>query len=214
MYLAARRGVSKKARPAGPGGAGIFLDRKAMRPVQLRGKECGEVNVVRQLVGLSCVMCRQTVESISEGRFCPECGSPIHLECINPPPTLEDDGTCPGCGASRQQMTAVPLREGRPVPHEAAEASRQSGGAGSALYQEVAWHRRSSTMTGFILAGFFCAPPLLWWACVICLTGDVYYDRVKKDGTLARWPHSNKVAAVIVLVLQAAALVFRFVEFG
>src|SRR5947209_175920 len=70
-------------------------------------------------------------------------------------------------------------------------------------YQQVPWYRRSGTMTGFILGGFFCFPPLLWAACIICLTGDVYNNRVKKDGTLSRWSAGNKVAAVIILVLQA-----------
>jgi len=64
-------------------------------------------------------------------------------------------------------------------------------------------------MTAFILIGFFLFPPLLWSACIICLSGDVYYDRVKKDGTLARWSGANKVAAVIILVLQTAGIAIR-----
>jgi hypothetical protein len=206
MYLAAPKSVSKKA---GRTGAGILLDPNSTRPVQIRSKAGCEVNVVRQLVGLSCVMCRQTVESISEGRFCPDCGSPIHRECINPPQALEDDGTCPGCGATEQQVAAAPVREVPVPPRQSVSTREPDAGTANALYQQVPWHRRSENMTLLVLAGFFCAPPLLWWACFICLTGEVYYNRVKKDGTLARWPHSNKIAAVIVLILQALAVAAR-----
>lgn len=81
-------------------------------------------------------------------------------------------------------------------------------------YQQVPWYRRSGTMTVFILVGFFCFPPLLWAACVICLTGDVYNNRVKKDGTLSRWSTGNKVAAAIILALQAFGLAIRLSAFG
>ena len=37
--------------------------------------------------------------------------------------------------------------------------------------------------------------------CVIVLTGPVYYDKRKKDGTLKTWGVGNKVAAVILLLL-------------
>jgi hypothetical protein len=81
-------------------------------------------------------------------------------------------------------------------------------------FRQVPWYRRSDTMTGFILGGFFCLPPLLWAACVICLTGAVYNNRVKKDGTLSRWSAGNKVAAVIILVLQTLAIAYRLGAFG
>lgn len=75
-------------------------------------------------------------------------------------------------------------------------------------YRQVPWYRRSGTMTAFIVSGFFCIPPLLWAACIICLTGDVYNNRVKKDGTLSRWSAGNKVAAIIILLLQAFGIAY------
>ncbi|MBX7106286.1 MAG: hypothetical protein K1X57_19570 [Gemmataceae bacterium] len=61
-------------------------------------------------------------------------------------------------------------------------------------------------MTGFILTGII-VPPFLWAACIICLTGDIFHNRVKKDGTLARWPIGNKVAGIIILIVQLLAIV-------
>lgn len=37
--------------------------------------------------------------------------------------------------------------------------------------------------------------------CVVVLTGPVYYDKRKKDGTLRKWGIGNNVAAVILLLL-------------
>lgn len=65
-------------------------------------------------------------------------------------------------------------------------------------------------MTAFILIGFLIFPPLLWTACIVCLTGDVYENRIKKDGTLARWSAGNKAAAVVILALQIAGLAIYF----
>jgi hypothetical protein len=47
--------------------------------------------------------------------------------------------------------------------------------------------------------------------CVVVLTGPVYYDKRKKDGTLQEWSKGNKAAAVVILVLFVggyAALVY------
>lgn len=79
-----------------------------------------------------------------------------------------------------------------------------------ALFEEVPWFRRSGIMTAFILVGFVLFPPLLWTACIITLTGEVYENRVKKDGTLAKWSAGNKLAAVVVLVLQLLGLAYYF----
>ncbi len=37
--------------------------------------------------------------------------------------------------------------------------------------------------------------------CFVVLTGPVYYNKRKKDGTLKVWEKGNKIAAVILLVL-------------
>jgi|GEM_PF-6716758 len=37
--------------------------------------------------------------------------------------------------------------------------------------------------------------------CCVVLTGPVYYNKHRKDGTLAIWSRGNKVAAVILLLI-------------
>jgi hypothetical protein len=76
-------------------------------------------------------------------------------------------------------------------------------------YIDVPWYRRSGWASVFTLIGFFCFPPLLWTVCILCLTGDIYYDKVRKDGTLSVWSKGNKVAAVIILLLQSCAICAR-----
>ncbi len=62
-----------------------------------------------QLVGLPCVVCRQPVESILEGRFCGGCGGAVHNECMRPPVAEEGVDHCPNCGAVGRQEVAAHL---------------------------------------------------------------------------------------------------------
>jgi hypothetical protein len=77
-------------------------------------------------------------------------------------------------------------------------------------YEQVPWYRRSGTASLFALAGFFCFPPLLWIVCILCLTGDIYNKTYTKDGYLMKWSWANKIAAILILLLQSAGLVLRF----
>lgn len=77
--------------------------------------------------------------------------------------------------------------------------------------ETIPLYRRERFVSVLILTGFFCLPPLLWWACVICLSGDVYRRKVGPDGNLLRWSRWNRVAAVFILAVQAACLIASFV---
>ena len=68
-------------------------------------------------------------------------------------------------------------------------------------YGAVPWYRRSSCVSMMIVLGFVIFPPLIWAACIICLTGDVYSKNFNEDGSLATWSFANKVAAVIILFI-------------
>src|SRR4051812_12220476 len=59
---------------------------------------------MRQLVGLNCGLCDKTGDRIVEGRFCTECGCPVHKECIRP--TTAEDGSkgCATCGATLRRV--------------------------------------------------------------------------------------------------------------
>jgi len=53
--------------------------------------------------------------------------------------------------------------------------------------------------------------------CVSALTGPIYYDKRRKDGSLRAWSRWNKVAAVVILVLFIggyAALMWFLVASG
>jgi len=56
--------------------------------------------------------------------------------------------------------------------------------------------------------------------CIIVLTGPVYFDKPRKDGTYKTWGWGNKVAAVILLVIFVggyaflAAAALKDVKFG
>lgn len=42
--------------------------------------------------------------------------------------------------------------------------------------------------------------------CVILATGDVYYDKIRKGGTLRKWSFANKVVALLLLLVQFGAI--------
>ena len=82
--------------------------------------------------------------------------------------------------------------------------------AESAKPQEVLWYRRSATIIAFTVIGAFLIPPLLWAACVICLTGDIGSDREKKDQGSWRLSTVIRVIPPIIVALQALLLAYFF----
>jgi hypothetical protein len=75
------------------------------------------------------------------------------------------------------------------------------------LYGQVPWYRTSGAVSAMLVVGL-CLPIFVMIVCIIVLSGDVYYNRVRKDGTLARWSWLNKAAAILILCLQAAWFVY------
>jgi len=71
-----------------------------------------------------------------------------------------------------------------------------------ASYENVPWYRRSGPVSAMAVVGAFLFAPLLWAVCVIVLTGDVYYKAFDEKGQLKTWWVGNKVAAVILMILQ------------
>ena len=84
-------------------------------------------------------------------------------------------------------------------------------------YASLPWYRKSGVCSGIIVSHLVvgilgrCIPFIgllgilttlgVIAVCVSVLTGPVYYDKQRKDGTLKAWSRGNKVAAVILLVL-------------
>ena len=79
--------------------------------------------------------------------------------------------------------------------------------------EDVPVYRRSWFASLLVIFGFFCCSPLLWWVCILCLTGDIYRNKVRPNGKLSRWSPANKWAAVLILLLQAGLYLWRFDRF-
>ena len=70
-------------------------------------------------------------------------------------------------------------------------------------YCEVPWFRRSSIVSAMTWGGVLLFPPLIVVACIICITGDVYYNAFTKDGSLKKRSVADKVAAIIILIIAS-----------
>jgi hypothetical protein len=60
----------------------------------------------------------------------------------------------------------------------------------------------------FVLTGFFVFPPLLWAACILCLTGNIYTSETGDDGFLTKCPSSTTIAAGFVIILQTVGIAY------
>ena len=76
-------------------------------------------------------------------------------------------------------------------------------------YEDVPWYRREPGALTF-LAALLCTPVIIA-LCIICLTGDVYKKSYDKDGNLQVWGIGNKVAAVLILIIQAVVYVVMYI---
>ena len=72
-------------------------------------------------------------------------------------------------------------------------------------YADVPWYRREPGALTF-LAALLCTPVIIA-LCIICLTGDVYKYSYDNDGNLQVWGIGNKVAAVLILIIQTLVYV-------
>lgn len=68
-------------------------------------------------------------------------------------------------------------------------------------YQAVPWYRKSSVNSWFILLGLF-LPPFIWAVAYMLATGDIFYDKVDKNGNLEKWSVANKVVAWLIIAGQ------------
>jgi hypothetical protein len=68
-------------------------------------------------------------------------------------------------------------------------------------FAEVPWYRREPGSLVFLLAIVF--TPVTLALCAIALSGDVYKKSRDANGDLEVWGMGNKVAAVLILLIQA-----------
>jgi hypothetical protein len=69
-------------------------------------------------------------------------------------------------------------------------------------YADVPWYRQYWNVNVLVLVGFFALAPLLWAACIICLTGEIYTDELDEDGFLTKCASSLKPAALLALAVH------------
>ena len=114
---------------------------------------------------------------------------------------------CRGCGKE--------IHESAPsCPHCGAQVTNASIPGSYSSYDQVPWYRKSNNNGLLALAGFFLLPPLLWWACINCLTGKIYYEKRDENGNLKTWSKANSVVAIILLVVQVVKIVDMLSEPG
>ncbi|MCH7597990.1 hypothetical protein IID27_03055 [Patescibacteria group bacterium] len=77
-------------------------------------------------------------------------------------------------------------------------------------YKEVLWYRKSPLNSLFVFVGAFMFPPLLWLVIYNLITGDIYINKTKEDGTLKTWSIANKVVAWVFLFIQIALFLLFF----
>jgi hypothetical protein len=68
-------------------------------------------------------------------------------------------------------------------------------------YEDVPYFRRSGPVGTITFLGLFFGPAILV-AGIIALTGDVYTNKKDQSGKLITWSFWNKIAAVIILIIQ------------
>ena len=93
----------------------------------------------------------------------------------------------------------MPIPSDNPYRTPESSPSASSSPGHLTQYSDVAWYRRSGFASVMVVAGFVCFPPLLWAACIVLVTGDVYYNKHRDDGTLKTWSVANKIVACLIL---------------
>jgi hypothetical protein len=143
------------------------------------------------------------------GRLCPAC-----LKNVDSPPDANSKAKPADQGVS--VLAAQQKREGvaptvmsEPNRSRSVEETIVPASSGNAIkrlaikyesYEEVPWHRREPGALVFLLVLLFL--PITVALCIIALTGDVYRKAYDDDGNLQVWGPGNKVAAVLILLIQ------------
>ena len=76
-------------------------------------------------------------------------------------------------------------------------------------YKQLPWYRRSGVNSGLILASILTCGlvPGTIVVCINALTGEIYFNKKDDQGNLKKWHWTNKVVAVLLLMLNVAQLI-------
>ncbi len=163
---------------------------------------------MKNAVGKQCVSCGKLIDDVHEGHHCDGCNYPIHLDCVR----IAGSGRniCSVCGNDLITAATVTRASNDIGPNLTQQGSASASAPPSTTYvhyAQVPWHRRSSVNNIFVILGLLGCFPLVCWTSINLITGDVYFDRRERDGTLATWGIVNKIWAILF------ALIWAFVFF-
>ena len=99
-----------------------------------------------------------------------------------------------------QDAPAAPAPPPLPLSYATPVVGPDADMSAAEQYALVPWYRRSGFVSLLVIFGL-CIGLTLIPACILVLTGPVYYPKVGPDGRLRTWSVLNKVVAVILLVL-------------
>jgi hypothetical protein len=139
------------------------------------------------------------------GRLCPACRKNVD----SPPDPNPGDERGSKFAVEQKRAGVAPSMKFQPDPPRSFEETIVPAPSEKAIrrravkyetYEQVPWHRKEPGALVFLLV-LLCAP-ITVAMCVVALTGDVYRNAYDKDGILQVWGPGNKVAAVLILLIQ------------
>lgn len=104
----------------------------------------------------------------------------------------------------------TPVRAGPPTIPYATPVGPVPGMPAALQYELVPWYRKNGFVSSLVVLGVILGLPLLA-ACILVVTGPVYFPRLGRDGRLKTWGPANKVVAVVLLAVWLAAFALRLV---
>jgi hypothetical protein len=159
---------------------------------------------MRQLVGLTCVLCRKSIGSIVDGRFCDSCRCPVHVRCTD---AVRDSGqakSCSACGATHEDIAQEKAH------HREDEQQRKIARDGAGL-PTTAWTVLVASSRRF------CSPvatrlshdrgSLEWERGEICVIGRQVHEFTDVTGLLLVRQRLPWIAAIVANILMLGIMV-------
>jgi hypothetical protein len=157
---------------------------------------------------IDCPHCATRVLPTS-GRICPACLKNVDYSPDRKPKPNPSETSVSGVTPEPKRERTAPPMISQPDPSTSVEETNIPASPEDALqgrapkyktYEQVPWHRREPGALVFAMV-LLCAPVMVA-LCLIALTGEVYKNAYDKHGNLEVWGPGNKMAAVLILLLQ------------
>tara|TARA_E500000305_G_C3937504_1_gene195836 strand:+ start:104 stop:823 length:720 start_codon:yes stop_codon:yes gene_type:complete len=80
-------------------------------------------------------------------------------------------------------------------------------------FDDVPWYRRSTINNVFVFLGLIGLIPFAIFTAYLLLTGNVYFNQKRQDGTLKTWGIINKIWAIIIVLFWSFVFLSVFINF-